>query len=58
MVLASHAYRPHECESILFLKTQKATFEVMRIVEAGKKTELQMKLSEVVKVSQLLLPLK
>lgn len=40
------------------MKTQKATFEVMRIVEAGKKTELQMKLSEVVKVSQLLLPLK
>lgn len=38
MVLASHAYRLHECESILFLKTQKAMFEVVRIAEPGKKT--------------------
>lgn len=37
MVLASHAYRSHECEPIQFLKTQNVVFEGMRIVEPGKK---------------------
>lgn len=37
MVVASHAYKPHECELIILLKIQKTVFEVMGAVESGKK---------------------
>lgn len=59
MVLASHPYRPHECESVLFLTTQKANFGVMRTAKPGKRDqEMQAKLSEGVKVIPILFTLK